>query len=152
MPMTTVTTQFGVLAVTESDGAITGLTWGGQAEGPATRLLEEAAAQLRAYDDGRLRDFDLPLRVEGSPFQRAVCDAMRSIPFGDTRTYGDIARDLGHPAQAVGRACGANPIPVLIPCHRVMGAGGRLTGFSGGEGVETKVALLRHEGAAGLLI
>ncbi|MGR3474550.1 MAG: methylated-DNA--[protein]-cysteine S-methyltransferase, partial [Sulfitobacter sp.] len=94
---------------------------------------------------------DLPLRVMGSDFQRAVCTAILAIPFGHTRTYGEIARDLGVPAQAVGGACGGNPIPVIIPCHRVMGAKG-LTGFSGAGGVETKVALLRHEGAAGLLI
>jgi len=87
----------------------------------------------------------------GSDFQRAVCTAILAIPFGHTRTYGEIARDLGVPAQAVGGACGGNPIPVIIPCHRVMGAKG-LTGFSGAGGVETKVALLRHEGAAGLLI
>ena len=106
---------------------------------------------MRAYDAGQLQQFDLPLRVAGSPFQRAVCDAMRAIPFGDTCTYGDIARDLGHPAQAVGQACGNNPIAIIIPCHRVMGAKG-LTGFSAPGGVETKVALLRHEGAGGFLI
>ena len=76
---------------------------------------------------------------------------MRAIPVGHTRTYGDIARDLGVPPQAVGQACGGNPIAIIIPCHRVLGAGG-LGGFSGAGGVETKVALLRHEGAAGLLI
>jgi methylated-DNA-[protein]-cysteine S-methyltransferase len=91
------------------------------------------------------------LRVKGTDFQRDVCDAMSAIPFGYTRTYGEIAKDLGVPAQAVGQACGGNPIAVIIPCHRVMGAKG-LTGFSGAGGVETKVALLRHEGAAGLLI
>lgn len=148
----TVQTQFGLLVVVEKDGAIIRLDWGGDDEGPATPLLQDAAAQLRAYDEGKLQAFDLPLRVRGSPFQRAVCDAMQAIPFGDTCTYGDIAKLLGHPAQTVGGACGGNPIPIIIPCHRVMGAGGRLTGFSGAGGVETKVALLRHEGAASLLI
>lgn len=76
---------------------------------------------------------------------------MLEIPLGETRTYGDIARDLGAPPQPVGNACGSNPIPVIIPCHRVLGAKG-LGGFSGAGGVETKVALLKHEGAAGLLI
>lgn len=149
-------TQFGSLAVTDTGGAtgeaIVRVTWDGAAEGEAGPLLREAAAQIAAYDAGRLTRFDLPLRVAGSAFQRAVCDAMLAIPFGETRTYGEIAQALTHPAQAVGRACGGNPIPVLIPCHRVMGAGGRLTGFSGKGGVETKVALLRHEGAGGLLI
>ena len=76
---------------------------------------------------------------------------MQAIPFGDTLTYGDIARRLGAPAQAVGQACGGNPIPVIIPCHRVLGARS-LGGFSAAGGVDTKVWLLRHEGAAGLLI
>ncbi len=148
----TVQTQFGLLSVVEVDGAITQVNWGGADDGPATPVLREAVAQLRAYDVGDLTEFDLPLRVEGSEFQRAVCDAMRAIPFGDTITYGDIAKKLHAPAQTVGGACGGNPIPIIIPCHRVMGAGGRLTGFSGAGGVETKVALLRHEGAASLLI
>jgi methylated-DNA-[protein]-cysteine S-methyltransferase len=95
--------------------------------------------------------FDLPLKVNGSDFQRAVCAAMSAIPFGETCTYGDIAKGLGVPAQAVGQACGGNPIPVIIPCHRVIGAKG-LTGFSGAGGVETKVALLRHERAGGFMI
>lgn len=152
MPTMTVDTQFGRLAVTEEEGAIIRVTWDGEEEGAPTPLLQEAKRQIEAYDAGERQDFDLPLRVEGSPFQRAVCEAMRAIPFGETCTYGDIARATQHPAQAVGRACGGNPIPVLIPCHRVMGAGGKLTGFSGKGGVETKVALLRHEGAGGFLI
>lgn len=152
MAMTTVQTKFGLLGVVEEDGAITRLDWGATNDGPATALLREAAAQLGAYDAGRLQVFDLPLHVNGSEFQRAVCEAMRAIPFGDTRTYGEIAGQLGYSAQAVGGACGGNPIPIIIPCHRVMGANGRLTGFSGAGGVETKVALLRHEGAASLLI
>ena len=146
----TVSTQFGPLTLIEDQGAIVRVEWDGDHRDD-TPILAEAARQLRAYDAGELTQFDLPLRVAGSDFQRAVCDQMRAIPFGDTATYGDIARVLGQSAQAVGRACGGNPIPVIIPCHRVMGAKG-LTGFSGKGGVETKVALLRHEGAAGLLI
>lgn len=151
MPMIAVDTQFGRLGVEENDGAITRLVWNGRDEGRATALLREAAAQLGAYDAGRLQRFDLPYRVAGSAFQQRVCDIMYAIPFGDTLTYGDIAKQLGQPAQPVGQACGANPIPVIIPCHRVLSATG-LGGFSGAGGVETKVALLRHEGAAGLLI
>lgn len=151
MPEISVDTQFGTLTLSEEDGAIVAVDWRQTVSPGDTPLLHEAAAQLRAYDQGQLELFDLPLRVKGSAFQIAVCDAMRSIPFGYTRTYGEIAQDLGARAQAVGGACGANPIPVIIPCHRVMGAKG-LTGFSGQGGVETKVALLRHEGAAGLLI
>ncbi|WP_300519687.1 methylated-DNA--[protein]-cysteine S-methyltransferase [Aliiroseovarius sp.] len=145
-------TPVGRLGVREDAGAITRLTWDMEAEGEVTPLLSEALSQLAAYFDGRLRDFDLPLRVGGSDFQRAVCAAMSAIPLGETRTYGEIARAVGRPAQAVGSACGGNPIPIIIPCHRVLGAGGKMVGFSGAGGVETKVWLLRHEGAAGLLI
>ncbi|OAN68278.1 cysteine methyltransferase [Sulfitobacter sp. EhC04] len=146
-----ISTRFGDLTLTEQDGAITAVGWGAVARPDSSDLLAEAVRQLAAYDAGTLEDFDLPLRVAGSDLQRRVCAAIAAIPFGHTRTYGEIARDLGVSAQAVGQACGGNPIPVIIPCHRVMGAKG-LTGFSGRGGVETKVALLRHEGAAGLLI
>lgn len=113
--------------------------------------LEEACNQLSAYFSGNLTEFDLPLRVEASEFQQKLCAAIAAIPFGQTRTYGDIARDLGAPPQAVGAGCGGNPIPVIIPCHRVLGANS-LGGFSARGGVESKVWLLRFEGAAGLLI
>lgn len=128
-----------------------GLRWEEGLISDPTPLLQEACRQLRAYADGRLEQFDLPLKLTGSAFQQSVCAVMRDIPFGETLTYGDIAKQLGAPAQAVGGACGGNPIPIIVPCHRVMGAKG-LTGFSGAGGVETKVALLRHEKAAGLLI
>ena len=151
MKQRTVPTQFGDLTLTEEDGAITALNWTRVQHQDASDLLDEAAAQLTAYANGEREDFDLPLRIKGSDFQRDVCAAMAEIPFGYTVTYGDIAKQLGVPAQAVGQACGGNPIPIIIPCHRVMGAKG-LTGFSGAGGVETKVVLLRHEKAAGLLI
>ncbi len=151
MPQITLDSPVGQLCVIETDGAITDLAWGGAPEGDETPLLAEARAQLAGYFAGTRTDFDLPLFVRGSAFQRAVCDAMRAIPFGETRTYGEIAAGLGASAQAVGNACGANPIPILIPCHRVLGATS-LGGYTGSGGIETKVALLRHEGAAGLLI
>ncbi|MGJ8612269.1 MAG: methylated-DNA--[protein]-cysteine S-methyltransferase [Octadecabacter sp.] len=150
MPHLTIPTQFGPLTLWEDDGAVVRLDWDGKGV-DKTPLLREAARQLQAYDAGTLKNFDLPLRVTGSGFQRAVCKQMSAIPFGETVTYGDIAKALGRPAQAIGSACGGNPIPVIIPCHRVMGAKG-LTGFSGKGGVETKVALLRHERAGGFLI
>ena len=124
MPMIAVETQFGRLGVEETEGAITRLVWNGKTAGPITPLLQEAAAQLTAYDQGRLERFDLPYHVAGSEFQRLVCDLMFAIPLGETRTYGDIAKELGQPPQPVGQACGANPIPVIIPCHLVMGARG----------------------------
>jgi methylated-DNA-[protein]-cysteine S-methyltransferase len=151
MPRLTIDTPTGPFTLTEADGAIIRAEWeeGGCDETP---LLIDARNQLSEYFAGERDSFDLPLQVHGSDFQRAVCDAMSAIPLGDTLTYGDIAKALDVPAQAVGQACGGNPIPVIIPCHRVMGAGGKLTGFSGRGGVDTKVWLLRHEKAAGLLI
>ncbi len=142
----------GALRIEEEDGAIVSLDWGGKrGVSRQSELLREAESQIAAYFEGALQRFDLPLRVKGSGFQEAVCAAIWAIPFGHTRTYGEIAADLGATAQAVGQACGGNPIPVIIPCHRVMGVRG-LTGFSGAGGVESKVWLLRHEGAGGFLI
>ncbi|MCG6904655.1 MAG: methylated-DNA--[protein]-cysteine S-methyltransferase [Rhodobacter sp.] len=141
----------GPLTIWGDGQAITRLDWTRRPAGPPDALLAEAARQVQGYFDGSRRDFDLPLAPEGSEFQIAVCKAMSEIPFGQTRTYGDIARELGAPAQAVGQACGGNPIPVIIPCHRVLAASG-LGGFSGAGGIEAKVALLKHEGAASLLI
>ena len=139
------------MTLTEEDGAITAVRWQKTAAVAETPLLRQAVAELDGYFAGEVTAFTVPLAPKGSAFQRAVCDAISAIPFGYTRTYGEIAKDLGQSAQSVGQACGGNPIPILIPCHRVMGAKG-LTGFSGAGGVETKVALLKHEGAASLLI
>jgi len=142
----------GALTLTEHDNALVSVAWGPCATPQPTALLDEAAAQFAAYFDGRLQCFDLPWRVEKSAAQARACAAMAAIPFGETRTYGDLAKDLGVSAQSMGQLAGGNPMPILVPCHRVMGAGGKLTGFSGGRGVEDKVWLLRHESAAGLLI
>lgn len=141
----------GRLALTEEDGAITALEWRAVDAPPQTKLMQEAAGQLAAYFDGDLCTFTLPLSPRGSDFQQAFYRALEAIPYGETRRYGDLAADLGVSAQAVGQACGANPIPILIPCHRVLSATG-LGGYSGAGGVETKVALLRLEKAAALLI
>lgn len=140
---------FGRLYIAASDGAVTRLTWRG---GPVTPkpdhpLLAQAVAQLEEYFAGARRDFDLPLDPPGGAFQKSVCGAILEIPFGETRTYGDLARGLNAMPQPVGQGCGGNPIAILIPCHRVMAAHGKLGGFSGGQGAETKLALLRHEGA-----
>ena len=146
-----VETKFGTLFVREEAGAITATGWGHVADEHNSPLLDDAVKQMAEYDAGTREAFDLPLQVNASQLTCAVCEEMRKIPFGATVTYGDIAKKLGVPAQAVGQACGANPIPIIIPCHRVMGAKG-LTGFSGAGGVETKVLLLRHERAGGFLI
>ncbi len=141
----------GWLSLREAEGRLAALTWGRPLAAPSsTPLLREAVAQLDAYFSGDLRQFDLPFDW-GSGLQEKVRRAMAAIGFGETLTYGEIASMVGAPPQAVGQACGANPLPILIPCHRVLGAKG-LGGFSAKGGVETKVWLLRHEGAAGLLI
>ncbi len=100
----------------------------------ANALCQETRRQVEAYLRGELETFDLPLEARGQDFQRRVWDLMSEIPFGTTRTYGEMARRLGQPgaSQAVGNACGANPIPLVIPCHRVVASGGRLGGFGGG--------------------
>ncbi len=144
-----VASPLGPLAVEIDNGAISTLRWQAHPQGGDDRF--GVAAQLGEYFAGTRKAFDLPLDAQGTPFQRAVCDAMLAIPYGETRTYGEIAAALGASAQAVGNACGGNPIPIIIPCHRVLGATS-LGGFSGAGGVETKVWLLRHEGAAGLLL
>lgn len=110
-------------------------------------LLAEARLQLEAYFDRRLKRFDLPLRMAGTPLEEGVWREMLDIPYGETRTYGDLARKLDSNARLVGTACGRNALPIIVPCHRVVGSDGRMTGFSGGEGIETKRALLTLEGA-----
>lgn len=118
-------------------------------EAPATPetspLLDEAAKQLAAYFAGELKTFDLPLAPKGDVFQQSVCAAMMEIPYGETTTYGAIADKLGTYGQPVGNACGKNSIPIIIPCHRVLGADG-LGGYSGDGGVERKIELLKLEG------
>jgi methylated-DNA-[protein]-cysteine S-methyltransferase len=110
-----------------------------------------ACVQLQSYLDDPAFAFDLPLRIAGTRHQLAVWEAMQAIPVGQTRTYGQLAKAIGSSARAVGGACGANPIPVVVPCHRVVGAGGALGGFMGAreEGFELSIKrwLLAHEGA-----
>ena len=112
-------------------------------------LLVRTAAQLQAYFDGASESFDLPLDLQGSAFQRAVWAALLAIESGATRSYADIARAIGAPraVRAVGAAVGRNPLSIVVPCHRVLGAGGRAGGFSAPGGTRTKLALLELEGA-----
>jgi methylated-DNA-[protein]-cysteine S-methyltransferase len=146
MPHVSLTSSFGLLTVFADDDAIVAVEWGRAGGGEGTPLLKEAVRQLQAYFDGRLRVFDLPLKPQGTLFQQDVWRLMRRIPYGRVRTYGELAKELGSAARAVGGASGRNPIPIVVPCHRVVGHGGRLTGYSGGKGVETKRTLLRLEG------
>lgn len=110
-------------------------------------LLNETEQQLAAYFNGKLRSFDLPLDLSGSEFQKKVWKALVNIPIGEIRSYKAIALEIGHPkaVRAVGLANSKNPIPIVVPCHRVIGSDGRLIGFSGGSGLETKRFLLASE-------
>ncbi len=144
----TIESPVGQLTITAEDDAITAVDFGaGAGHSPNGGVLAEAARQLTEYFAGDLRGFTLPVAPEGTPFRLKVWAAMQAIPYGQTRSYGDLARDLDSAPRAVGGACGANPIPLIIPCHRVVGAGGALGGFSGGAGCDTKRQLLALEGA-----
>ncbi len=111
-----------------------------------TPLLQEAEEQLSEYFAGIRREFDLPLAPKGTPFQQAVWAQLLQIPYGETRTYGQLAAALGNPSasRAVGSACHCNPIAILIPCHRVVGANGDLTGYAGGLNVKEYLLELEH--------
>ncbi|MEP3244008.1 MAG: methylated-DNA--[protein]-cysteine S-methyltransferase [Sneathiella sp.] len=149
MPQLSMHSPIGDLTITEEDGAIVSLDWGWiptewQSETP---LLKKTINQLNEYFDGNRLDFDLPLNPPGSDFQKDVCQAMVNIPGGSTKSYGEIAKELESSAQAIGNACGLNPIPIIIPCHRVLAAGKQMGGFSGLGGVDTKAVLLSLENA-----
>lgn len=148
-------TPLGTIVVIEEGGRIIRLFWdrdtGAYPQTERTELLDEAERQLKAYFDGTLTSFDLPLELSSSEFERQVQEKMIAIPYGETRTYGDIARDLDTYGQPVGQACGANSIPIIIPCHRVLSATG-IGGFSGEGGIETKIRLLKHEGGFPFLL
>jgi methylated-DNA-[protein]-cysteine S-methyltransferase len=140
----------GPLSFQERDGEIVRLDWGDFGEPSQSPLALLLADELTRYFDGTLTEFTVPIRPRdgfAAKFAKALC----AIPYGETKTYGDLAKELGVSAQAIGQACGANTIPIIVPCHRVLGATS-LGGFSGVGGIESKVALLKLEGAAGLLI
>ncbi len=144
----TIESPVGPLALRAEGDRITALDWVDTlVDDDDAHVLTEAASQLRAYFDGRLTEFDLPLAPAGTEHQKAVWSAMLRIPYGGLRTYGEIAEDLSSSARAVGTACGKNPIPIIVPCHRVIASGGRMGGYSGRGGLETKRALLMLEGA-----
>jgi methylated-DNA-[protein]-cysteine S-methyltransferase len=141
----------GDLTVFEQDGAIVALDWGWVRDQDDTALLRRAQEQLDAYFDGALQRFDLPLNPAGTPYRRRVWQALCDIPYGETRCYQQIATAAGGSARSVGQANGANPIPLIIPCHRVVAAG-HLGGYSGGEGLATKRWLLALENPNATLI
>ena len=145
-----VDTPVGRLALEEDRDAVTGVRWASPGERTRERaaspVLKEAARQLDRYFRRKLRHFDLPLAARGTDFQQRVWKMMRDIPYGETATYGGMAMALGSGPRAIGMACGRNPIPIIVPCHRVLASGGKEGGFSGGRGLPTKRQLLALEG------
>lgn len=136
----------GPLTLFTNGDALIALEFGQGPDGGGAPLLREAESQLAAYFAGRLRRFDLPLDAGGTAFQKSVWKLMREIPYGVTRSYSELAGDLDSGPRAVGGACGKNPIPIIVPCHRVIADGGKIGGFSGGAGTADKISLLRLEG------
>ena len=144
VPQLSFHSPLGAVTLSEEDGAIVALDWGWGRDQDQTPLLLQAREQLSAYLDGELDRFDLPLSPTGTPYRRRIWSALQAIPFGSTRTYQELAHQVGGSARSVGQANGANPIPILIPCHRVVARTG-LGGYTGGEGLETKRTLLALE-------
>lgn len=145
-----IASPLGPLYVTVKAEAITRLSWEGEGSDEHP-LIAETGRQLQHYFKRKLTEFDLPLSPNVTPAQQRFLDALVAIPYGETMTYGQISKKLGISAQAAGQACGANPISIVVPCHRVIGTG-HLGGFSAPDGIEKKVELLKLEGAASLLI
>lgn len=155
---TETTSPLGTLRLTAEGGKLKGVHFRGQKHEPKPQpdwqraddepVLAQAREQLAEYFAGRRKRFELPLAPEGTPFQRAVWQALLAVPFGATSTYGAIAHAVGRPtaARAIGAAIGANPIGIVVPCHRIIGRDGTLTGYAGG--IERKSRLLALEGSA----
>jgi methylated-DNA-[protein]-cysteine S-methyltransferase len=149
MASTVVDTPIGPIGLVTSDRGLKAVLFGGGIRPSGrSRVLERAVCQLNAYFDGDLVSFDLPFELQGTEFQERCWTALATIPYGQTVSYGEQARRLGlgkDAARAVGAANGQNPLPIVLPCHRVIGADGSLTGFGGG--LHVKRFLLEHEGA-----
>ncbi|MEU1038823.1 methylated-DNA--[protein]-cysteine S-methyltransferase [Streptomyces sp. NPDC005551] len=155
---TVIDSPYGPLTLVATDGVLSGLYMAGQRHRPSEEHFgdpddtpfAETRAQLDAYFAGESKDFDLPLHLDGTPFQRSVWEQLRLIPYGETRSYGELAALLGKPgaSRAVGLANGRNPVGIIVPCHRVVGADGGLTGYGGG--LDRKRRLLDFERGAAL--
>jgi methylated-DNA-[protein]-cysteine S-methyltransferase len=141
-------TPIGPLTVSEEDGEIVAVDWGWGRDQTETETLRQARDELHDYFDGRRTEFSVPLNPAGTAYRRRVWQALRDIPYGATRSYAEIARVAGGAARSVGQANAANPIPIIIPCHRVLASNG-IGGYSGGDGPDTKRYLLALEHQAG---
>ena len=151
MPILSLHSPVGDLSIAEHDGAVVSIDWGWARDQDDTALLVRSREQLQAYFDGALTAFDLPLAPEGSPYRQRVWSALVAIPYGSVCSYRDIARAAGGSPRSVGGANGANPIPIVIPCHRVVASNGP-GGYSGGDGLPTKRWLLALENPEATLI
>ncbi|HEV8012977.1 MAG TPA: methylated-DNA--[protein]-cysteine S-methyltransferase [Pontimonas sp.] len=144
----TVDSPLGPLALTSDGEFLIGLDIGKRVPHPSSDpVIELATRQLDEYFAGTRTTFDLPLKAQGTAFQQSIWKALQGIPHGQTTSYGELGRAVGKPgsARAVGGAVGANPLPIVIPCHRVLASDRRITGYSGGEGIPTKEKLLGLE-------
>ncbi len=142
-------TEIGFVNLYAENGKLIGVTID---KAPAQKIgddpvIEKAKSQLAEYFAGKRKTFDLPIELHGTAFQKSVWKVIDGIKFGETLTYADIADRIGNrkASRAVGGAVGANPVPLIVPCHRVLGANGKITGYSGGEGLPTKRQLLKLE-------
>ncbi len=150
--VTVVDSPIGLLTLVATEGVLSGLYMVDQRHRPALELprddhaLPAARQQLAAYFAGELKDFDVPVALAGTPFQQQVWEALKTIPYGDTWSYGELAARLGRPAasRAVGLANGRNPVSVVVPCHRVVGSNGSLTGYGGGLARKTWLLALER--------
>lgn len=149
MPARLIDTPAGPVLIVESGGRIVEVRFasGAETDRDDTPLLRRAATQIAEYFAGHRQQFDLPLAPAPTAFQARVRQAMQDIPYGQTRTYGELAHSAGGAPRAIGQACGANSLPLVVPCHRVVASGG-LGGYSGGNGLATKRQLLALEGNA----
>ncbi len=141
----TLESPLGPLTLMEDDGAIVKLAWCKAETESDTTLLKAAGNELKEYFTGDLKMFSVPLNPAGTEFQKSVWHEICQIPYGIALTYGEVAKNLSSSPRAVGSACGRNPIPIIIPCHRIVGANGHLTGYTGAGGTETKSFLLDLE-------
>ena len=147
-----IATPIGPIRIETEGGALAGIRIGLGGGSAGSPLLREAAAQFAAYFAGDLTVFDLPLAPATTPDGEAQRAAIISIGYGETRTYGELAKASGSSARAIGQACARNPLPILVPCHRVLPTGGALGYYSAGDGPATKAWLLKHERAEGWLL
>jgi methylated-DNA-[protein]-cysteine S-methyltransferase len=145
MPELTVTSPLEPLTLVEADGAIIELDWGQTHNEERSQLLKSAQAELTSYFTGELENFSLPLNPVETVFQKKVWHQMVEIPYGEALKYGDVAKNLSSSPRAVGGACGRNPIPIIIPCHRIIGTNDKLTGYTSAGGTKTKSFLLDLE-------